>query len=135
MENIKKEKKAKNPNQTSETFRLNKESKLDAEIIEFLERSHNKTGLFKDAIMMYKALVDKGAYKSPFLSDTKTDWSSIFSKLDPAMMLGATPDEVKNNVKEELRGYEKPVYQQTSKEELSVNDDYDYDDEDNECNF
>lgn len=125
MEN---KKKVKNPNLTSETFRLNRTVEVDAEIIEFLERSHNKTGLIKDAIMMYKGLVDSGRYNSPFLNDTKTDWSAIFSNLDPATMLGATPDTVKNNVKEELRSYQAPVQQ--SREELSDSEIYEDDDED-----
>ena len=124
--------KKKNPDLTSETFRLNR--KCDSEIINFLEKSNNKTGLIKDAIMMYKSLVESGAYNSPFLSDTKTDWSAIFSKLDPAMMLGATPETVKNNVKEELRSYQEPVATQPVVENIS-DDDYDYDDEDNDCEF
>lgn len=135
MEN---KKKVKNPNLTSETFRLNKEVTVDAEIIEFLERSNNKTGLIKDAIMMYKALVDSGAYNSPFLSDTKTDWSAIFSKLDPAMMLGATPSAVKNGIKEELRSYQEPVHQ--TREELSTDTEYNYNydddgDDDNDLDY
>ena len=128
--------KKKNENLTSETFRLNLEVSGDAVIKSFLERSHNKTGLIKDAIMMYKELVDSGAYNSPFLNDTKTNWGAIFSRLDPATMLGVTPDTVKNNVKEELRSYQESVAQQSSVENASDTDnDEEYYDEENDCEF
>lgn len=130
MSNVEVKNKKKNENLTSETFRLNKSVAIDAEIIEFLERSHNKTGLIKDAIMMYKELVDSGAYNSPFLNATRTNWGAIFSKLDPAIMLGATPETVKNRVKEDIREMEKPMPIQQAREELYDNDEDYYDDED-----
>ena len=70
-------------NLVTETFRLNKKIQSDIEIIEFLKRSNNKTGLVKDALRMYKTLVDKKAYSSPFLEDTETDWNMIFANIDP----------------------------------------------------
>ena len=132
MSNVEVKNKKKNENLTSETFRLNKGVAIDAEIIEFLERSHNKTGLIKDAIMMYKELVDSGAYNSPYLNASRTNWGAIFSKLDPAIILGATPENVKNRVKEDIKNMEAPaqVYQTPVKEELHDDEDYYDEDED-----
>lgn len=88
---------------TSETFRLN--TKTDKQIIEFLKKSNNKTGLIKDAISMYKSLVESGRYRSPFLLETETNWDAIFATVEPNLLLGRQPSQVKESVKEELREY------------------------------
>lgn len=120
---------------TSETFRLNRGVEVDAEIIDFLAKSNNKSGLIKDALMMYKALVETGAYNSPFLVNTATDWTRVLANLDPSKLLGQTQETVKENIKKELRSQQvvapAPVVEETDEEVYEEIDE----DEDNELDF
>lgn len=132
----------------AETFRLNADANKDKEIIEFLATSNNKSGLIKDALNMYKAMIDRGMYVSPFIKKDATDWDKIFSNLDPSKMItGRRPEEVKESVKQEVREYEEhqkqynvednePVVEEQEKPEDNepVVENYDGND-DNELDF
>lgn len=132
----------------AETFRLNADANKDKEIIEFLATSNNKSGLIKDALNMYKAMIDRGMYVSPYIKRNETDWDKIFSNLDPSKMItGRRPEEVKESVKQEVREYEEhqkqynvednePVVEEQEKPEDNepVVENYDGND-DNELDF
>lgn len=91
----------------AETFRLNADANKDKEIIEFLATSNNKSGLIKDALNMYKAMIDRGMYVSPYIKKDATDWDKIFSNLDPSKMItGRRPEDVKESVKQEIKEYD-----------------------------
>ena len=118
-------KKRENDNLKVETFRLNRGNNGDRELIDFLEKSNNKTGLVKDALKMYKTLVESGAYHSPYLEGSETNWDIIFATLDPSkIIVGRRPEVVKEEVKQELRGRVHQQYQ----EPIEESDDENYDD-------
>lgn len=133
----------KKKNITSETFRLNKNVEVDSEIIDFLAKSNNKSGLIKDAIMMYKALVESGAYQSPYLVSTAVDWTRILTNIDPSKIIGRSPETEKEKVKEEIKSYQpqqQPVEEKIVEEEIyedvyeEIYDEIE-DDDDNEVDF
>lgn len=108
-----------------ETFRLNRDNDSDKELIEFLEKSNNKTGLVKDALKMYKTLVESGAYHSPFIKGSETNWDVIFATLDPSRIItGRRPEVVKEEIKQELRERAQQQYQAPAEEPVEESIDY-----------
>lgn len=134
MEN--KKKVTKNPDVTSETFRLNRNNEGDLQIIELLEKSNNKSGLIKDALGMYKVMIEQFGYNSPFIVNTSTDWTRVLTQLDPSNMIGRPGQVVKEEVKQELREYIEPArpVAQPVREELPE-EIYEEDDEDDDDDF
>ena len=97
-----KETKVKNPNISTEAFKLNKEIPLEKEIREFLDRSNNKSGLIKDALSMYMHVVNVQGYASPYLQNNVGDWGAIFSNLNNNVnvdnLIGRPAEQVKQEV-------------------------------------
>lgn len=126
----------------AETFRLNADANKDKEIIEFLATSNNKSGLIKDALNMYKAMIDRGMYVSPYIKKDATDWDKIFSNLDPSKMItGRRPEDVKESVKQEIKEYNecqkqyKPEVHESVVEEQEELEVYEDGDDDNDLDF
>lgn len=116
----------KNPNITTEAFKLNKDIPLDSEIRDFLDNSSNKSGLIKDALSMYMHMVKVKGYPSPYIKNNVGDWDTIFDNLNISTMIGRPAEEVKKEVINNN-------YQVQNNEEL-VMDDSIFDDEDDEDN-
>lgn len=97
-----KENKVKNPNISTEAFKLNKEIPLEKEIREFLDRSNNKSGLIKDALSMYMHVVNVQGYASPYIQNNVGDWGAIFSSLNNNVnvdnLIGRPAEQVKQEV-------------------------------------
>lgn len=97
-----KETKVKNPNISTEAFKLNKEIPLEKEIREFLDRSNNKSGLIKDALSMYMHVVNVQGYASPYLQNQVGDWGAIFNNLNNNVnvdnLIGRPAEQVKQEV-------------------------------------
>lgn len=122
----------------SEAFRLNRGDAVDREIIEFLSTSNNKSALIKDAICMYREMVNRGLYTSPFIRKTATDWDRVIANLNPSdILMGRRPETVKEEVKQEIREYNE--YKQKQQAAPVVADEPEEDNfegnSDNELNF
>lgn len=137
-----KETKQKNPNITTEAFKLNKEIPLEKEIREFLDRSNNKSGLIKDALSMYMHVVNVQGYASPYLQNNVGDWGAIFSNLNNNVnvdnLIGRPAEQVKQEVINNAVAPTQTFSNQIQGHEhiaLNMNEDdydYDYEDEDEE---
>lgn len=115
----------------TEAYKINLEIPKEKEIYEeLLKRSNNKSGLVKDALTMYLALIKKGAYVSPFLNNNTSDWDAILKNLSLDSSLGRPAQVVKEEVIEqkiEQQEQQKISYNQidNTKETLSLKDDED----------
>lgn len=98
-----KETKQKNPNISTEAFKLNKEIPVEKDIREFLDRSNNKSGLIKDALSMYMYMVNVQGYVSPFLQNNTGNWDAIFNNINNNNvsvdnLIGRPAEQVKEEV-------------------------------------
>lgn len=93
-----KETKVKNQNIMTEAFKLNKEIEVERAICELLERSNNKSGLIKDALGMYACLVNELGYKSPYIQNNVSDWTTILANLNVSGLIGRPAEQVKQEV-------------------------------------
>lgn len=120
----------KNPNITTEAFKLNKDIPLESEIRDFLDNSSNKSGLIKDALSMYMHMVKVKGYPSPYIQNNVGDWDTIFDNLNISSMIGRPMNEVKEEVISNN-------HQVQSREELVIDEDIfdDEEDEDNDIDF
>lgn len=133
-----KETKQKNPNITTEAFKLNKEIPLEKEIREFLDRSNNKSGLIKDALSMYMHVVNVQGYASPYLQNQVGDWGAIFNNLNNNVnvdnLIGRPAQQVKQEVINNAIA-SAPVFNNPTQEHEPITlDVLDEDDEENEEN-
>lgn len=123
----------------TEAYKINLDVKNEKELYdELLSKSNNKSGLVKDALTMYLALIKKGAYVSPFLNKETSDWDTILKNLSLDSNLGRPAQVVKEEVieKQIQQQEEKIVYstaENNHKEKLSLKDeDEDEDDSGND---
>ena len=130
----------KNTNIITEAYKINLEVDREREIYEeLLKKSNNKSGLVKDALVMYLTLIKSGAYTSPFLNTNTSDWDMILRNLSLDRNLGRPAQEVKEEViAQQVQQQEYQPVQQPRKEELNTSsiceddedDDFSMDDDD-----
>ena len=104
-------KKATDVTLVTEAFKLNKEIEKERVICEeLLEKSNNKSGLIKDALLMYYVMVKNHGYVSPYLQTNETDWDRIIAgTVGFANTMGRPTQEVK---REYIERHQEPVMEQ-----------------------
>ena len=130
----------KNINIITEAYKINLEVDREREIYEeLLKKSNNKSGLVKDALVMYLTLIKSGAYTSPFLNTNTSDWDMILRNLSLDRNLGRPAQEVKEEViAQQVQQQEHKSVQQSSRVELNTASAYEdelEEDEDNDFDY
>ena len=105
----------------TEAYKINLEIPKEKELYEeLLRRSNNKSGLVKDALTMYLALIKKGAYVSPFLNNNTSDWDTILKNLSLDSSLGRPAQVVKEEVIEQKIEQQEQQKQQEQQEQQKI---------------
>ena len=130
----------KNINIITEAYKINLEIDREREIYEeLLKKSNNKSGLVKDALVMYLTLIKSGAYTSPFLNTNTSDWDMILRNLSLDRNLGRPAQEVKEEViAQQVQQQEYKPVQQSDRVELNTASAYEdelEEDEDNDFDY
>ena len=130
----------KNTNIITEAYKINLEVDREREIYEeLLKKSNNKSGLVKDALVMYLTLIKSGAYTSPFLNTNTSDWDMILRNLSLDRNLGRPAQEVKEEViAQQVQQQEYKPVQQSDRVELNTASAYEdelEEDEDNDFDY
>ena len=130
----------KNINIITEAYKINLEIDREREIYEeLLKKSNNKSGLVKDALVMYLTLIKSGAYTSPFLNTNTSDWDMILRNLSLDRNLGRPAQEVKEEViAQQVQQQEYKSVQQSDRVELNTASAYEdelEEDEDNDFDY
>ena len=130
----------KNINIITEAYKINLEIDREREIYEeLLKKSNNKSGLVKDALVMYLTLIKSGAYTSPFLNTNTSDWDMILRNLSLDRNLGRPAQEVKEEViAQQVQQQEHKSVQQSDRVELNTASAYEdelEEDEDNDFDY
>lgn len=125
-----------NPNIKTEAYKINLDVENERVLYErLLKKSNNRSGLVKDALTMYLALIERGAYVSPFMKNNDSDWNTILNNLSLDNNLGRPAQVVKEEIIEQkIQQQEQQPVQQPRKEELNTasvcEDDFNMDDDD-----
>lgn len=130
----------KNTNIITEAYKINLEIDREREIYEeLLKKSNNKSGLVKDALVMYLTLIKSGAYTSPFINSNTSDWDMILRNLSLDRNLGRPAQTVKEEVIQEKiqeqQSVQQPIQQQSRISDMSIFDEDEEENEDNDFDY